>query len=42
MGVDGLKKNPRFRLKSSDTSLYFFPRSAPNLLAGKARFSEIL
>src|SRR5438309_3728706 len=24
MGVDGLKKNPRFHLKSSITSLYFF------------------
>jgi excisionase family DNA binding protein len=28
MRVDGLKKNPRFHLKNSITSLYFFTRSA--------------
>ncbi len=29
-------------LKKQQYFAYFFPRSAPNLLAGKARFSEIL
>ena len=42
MRMDTLKKNVRFRLKNSNTWLYFFPRSAPSLLADTARFSAIL
>src|SRR5438132_5619462 len=42
MGVDGLKKNPRFHLKNSITSLTFFRAVLQACSRGPARFSEIL